>query len=52
MVHQLPTVQRSTAHLDYTGYMLFPGTGLMRLTVTRDGKPSGQTVIRVPPPTS
>jgi hypothetical protein len=40
------------AHLDYTGYMLFPGTGLMRLTVTKDGKPSGQTVIGVPPPTS
>jgi len=40
------------AHLDYTGYMLFPGTGLMRLTVTKAGKPSGQTVIRVPPPTS
>ena len=40
------------AHIDYTGYMLFPGTGLMRLTVTKDGKPSGQTVIPVPPPTS
>ena len=40
------------AHLDYTGYMLFPGTGLMRLTVTKGGKPLGQTVIRVLPPTS
>lgn len=40
------------AHLDYTGYMLFPGTGLMRLTVTKDGKASGQTVIGVSPPTS
>jgi hypothetical protein len=40
------------AHLDYTGYMLFPETGLMRLTVTKDGKPSGQTVIGVRPPTS
>ena len=39
------------AHLDYTGYMLFPATGLMRLTVTKDGKPSGQTVIGVLPPT-
>ena len=40
------------AHLDYTGYMLFPGAGLMRLRVTTGGKPSGQTVIRVPPPTT
>lgn len=40
------------AHLDYTGYMVFPATGLMRLTVTKGGKPSGQTVICVPPPTS
>jgi hypothetical protein len=39
------------AHLDYTGYMLFPASGLMRLTVTTDGKPSGQSVILVPPPT-
>jgi hypothetical protein len=40
------------AHLDYTGYTLFPETGLMRLTVTKDGKPSGHTVIRVPRPTT
>ena len=38
-------------HLDYTGYMLFPASGLMRLTVTKNGKLSGQCVILVPPPT-
>ena len=39
------------AHLDYAGYILFPASGLMRLTVTKAGKPSGQSVILVPPPT-
>jgi hypothetical protein len=38
----------ASSHLDYTGYMVFPTAGLMRLTVSRDSQPVGQTVIDVP----
>ena len=36
---------------DYTGYMIFPSVGLMRLTVSGGSQPLGQTVIDVPPST-
>jgi hypothetical protein len=36
------------AHLDYTGYMVFPGPGLMRLSVSNSHGVIGVTVIEVP----
>jgi hypothetical protein len=33
---------------DYTGYMIFPSSGLMRLRVSKGSQPLGQTVIDVP----
>ena len=36
-----------SSHFDYTGYMVFPGPGLMRLTTTVYG-PVGSVVIEVP----
>jgi hypothetical protein len=33
---------------DRTGYMVFPGPGLMRLTVSKDASVLGQAVINVP----
>ncbi len=38
----------SSSHSDYTGYMVFPSAGLMRLTVSKDSRPAGQTIIDVP----
>ncbi len=35
-------------HLDYTGYMVFPGPGLMRLTASDLGGPIASVVIEVP----
>ncbi len=35
-------------HLDYTGYMVFPGPGLMRLTVSNAETVLGNVVIEVP----
>jgi hypothetical protein len=35
-------------HLDYTGYMVFPGPGLMRFNVTDSSGNSATVVIEVP----
>ncbi len=35
-------------HLDYTGYMVFPGPGLMRLTASTTDSVLGSVVIEVP----
>jgi hypothetical protein len=35
-------------HSDYTGYMVFPGPGLMRLTVTDSAGMAAKVVIEVP----
>jgi hypothetical protein len=37
-----------SAHLDYTGYMVFPGPGLMRLSVSDSHGVLGDAVIEVP----
>lgn len=38
-----------TPGLDLTGYMVFPGSGLMRLSVKKNGQLAGETFIQVPP---
>jgi hypothetical protein len=37
-----------SAHLDYTGYMVFPGPGLMRLSASDSHGVVGKVVIEVP----
>jgi hypothetical protein len=37
-----------SSHADYTGYMVFPGTGLMRLAVLKGSQSAGHTIIDVP----
>ena len=37
-------------NVDYTGYMVSPGPGLMRLKVARGSQSLGQTIIDVPMP--
>ena len=37
-----------SAHLDYTGYMVFPGPGLMRLSASDSHGTPGSVVIQVP----
>jgi hypothetical protein len=37
-----------SAHLDYTGYMVFPGPGLMRLSASDSEGTVGSVVIQVP----
>jgi len=35
-------------HLDYTGYMVFPGPGLMRMSASESHGNLGTVVIEVP----